>query len=195
MSVKWLSLNGESGYTLVELVIAMAVFSFMLLIMVVGFINVVHIHNQAVASNVVQDNARVAMDTMIQGVRNSAGVVGIPTPGPNGDLCLKTNTGQQYVYYVAPVGGTKALFRARNCVTRNSPEQITSLQVQVSNFDPMIETSGPAVEKPEVKLTLTVGSNNNTTGTTSGAALSCGPSTQDRTFCSTMTLTSGVVPR
>src|SRR5258705_7656478 len=90
----------EQGFTLVELLMAMAVFSFMLLIVVVGFMNIVHLHNQAIASNMAQDNARTVMDEMVRAVRDSQGVI-TTTPGPFGTVCLGSPTaGQERYYYV-----------------------------------------------------------------------------------------------
>jgi prepilin-type N-terminal cleavage/methylation domain-containing protein len=183
--------NGERGFTLVELLVAMSVFSFMLVIVVVGFINIVHLHNQALASNAAQDNARAGMDELVRAVRDSAGVVST-TPGPNGRLCLASPTGQQRVYYL--VGGV--LTRADNCAApvAGTIASITSSAVTVSNFAAVVQSTGPKVVKPVVQLTLTLGSSNGTT-TGTGAALTCGTSNSARTFCSTVTLTSGAVPR
>lgn len=191
MLKRWNSQHGpdERGFTLVELLVAMSVFSFLLVIVVVGFVNVVRMHNQAVASNMAQDNARTAMNELVRAVRDSAGVVSV-TGGPTGTLCLESLTGQQRIYYVQ----TNVLMRADNCTTRTNPQSITSSAVRVSNFDPVIGSSGPTVVKPVVQLAVTVGSNNGTT-TGVGASLACGNSNADRTFCGVVTLTSAAVPR
>jgi prepilin-type N-terminal cleavage/methylation domain-containing protein len=181
--------SSEGGFTLVELLVAMAVFSFMLVIVVVGFINVVHMHNQAIASNMSQDNARTAMDELVRAVRDSAGVVST-TAGPSGTLCLASPTGQQRIYYL----NAGVLTRADNCTTRTGPQQITSSSVTVSNFEATVQSTGPKVVKPVVRLTVTMGSSNGTT-IGAGTALRCRDSNQERTFCSIVTLTSAAVPR
>jgi prepilin-type N-terminal cleavage/methylation domain-containing protein len=180
---------GDRGFSLIELLVAMSVFSFMLVIVVVGFINVVHLHNQAIASNMAQDNARTAMDELVRAIRDSAGVVST-TPGPSGSVCLASPTGQQRAYYLT--GGV--LMRADNCATHTSPQSITSSSVLVSSFAVTVQSTGPKVVKPVVQVAVTVGTNNGTT-TGSGATLACGPTNANRTFCSTVTLTSGAVPR
>lgn len=179
--------SDEAGFTLIELLMAMTVFSFMLLIIVVGFMNIVRMHNQAVASNQAQDSARTAMDELVLAVRDSGGV----TKAQPGLLCLASTTGQPQQYFIA--GGK--LSRADGCggVPANT-HQVTSDAVMVSAFTPEIETTGASVTKAQVKLSLTVGSNNGTT-TGTGANLKCGPTTADRTFCSTVTLTSEAVQR
>lgn len=181
----------EGGFTLIELMVAMAVFSFMLLIIVVGFINVVKLHNQALASNTAQDNARTAIDELVRAVRDSAGVVS-PVPGtPANTLCLANANGPQRVYYLTSAG---VLMRADDCTARNNAVALTSTAVRVTHFEATVTSAGTLIVKPQVELTLTVASNNGTT-TGSGAAVACGPSNANRTFCSTVTLTSGAVPR
>ncbi|HVQ43630.1 MAG TPA: type II secretion system protein [Candidatus Saccharimonadia bacterium] len=181
----------QRGFTLVELLVAMAVFGFMLLIVVSGFINIVHLHNQALASNVAQDNARTAMAELVRSVRDSAGVVGAPGAGPSGTLCLSQLGGTLRGYYL----NAGVLTRSDNCTTpRINPVAITNDVVQVTNFVATVESSGPEVVKPEIKLTVTLGSRNGTTAG-AGAALACNNTNQDRTFCSVVTLTSGAVPR
>jgi len=180
--------NTEAGFTLVELLVAMAIFSFMLLIVVSGFINIVHIHNQAVAANIAQDNARTAMDELVRGVRTSNGVL----PSAAGTLCLtNTSNGQQILYYVA--GGILNRADSPRCTAPGvNVQAITSSIVSVTSFSAVVGTVG--VPKPEVNIALTVASNNGTTSGT-GATVKCGPTAADRTFCSAITLTSGAVPR
>ncbi len=182
--------RNERGFTLIELLVAMAVFSSMLVIISVGFINIVHLHNQALNSNVSQDNARTAMDELVRAIRDSTGVVGTPGAGPSGTLCLTSQNGQETIYYVTPAG---VLTRASNCTTKTGPASITSSAVNVSNFVATVQSTGPKIVKPVVQVTVTVGTTGNSTGL--GAGLNCGTTNASRTFCSVVTLTSGAVPR
>lgn len=181
--------SDAAGFTLIELLLAMAVFSFMLLIIVVGFMNIVRLHNQAVASNQAQDSARAAMDELVMAVRDSGGVSILPT----GELCLAGTTGQPKQYYLSG----SVLNRAGGCgPSKPNPQQVTSDVVRVSEFRPEIETSGAGVTKAQVKITLTVGSANGTTNVNPQTGkLECGPSQSDRTFCAIVTLTSQAVQR
>lgn len=186
----------EAGFTLIELLMAMAVFSFMLLIIVVGFINVVKLHNQALASNMTQDNARKAMNELVRSVRDSTAVQ-TPAAGANAnELCLAKQGGQFQGYYVPTSGPqTGVLMRSDNCVNpRINPQAITNSVVSVVNFRATNGSTGSTILKPEVALTITVASNNGTTNV-AGANTTCKPNNADRAFCSTITLTSGAVPR
>jgi prepilin-type N-terminal cleavage/methylation domain-containing protein len=179
----------HTGFTLIELLMAMAVFSFMLLIIVAGIMNVLHVRSEALASDKVQDNARVAMNELVRAVRDSSAVVGVPGPGPSGTLCLAKQGGALTEYYVE--GGI--LKRADNCGGPPwiNPKEITNTVATVISFEAVVESFGPNIVKPEVKLSLKMSSSNGTTN----AAGDCNNNNSDRTFCSSVTLTSGAVPR
>jgi prepilin-type N-terminal cleavage/methylation domain-containing protein len=180
--------GSEKGFTLVELVVAMAIFGFMLIIVVLGFINVVRIHNQAVATNIAEDNVRVGMDELVRAVRTSNGVL----PSAANTLCLtNTTSGGEIIYYVAAGILTRA--DSPSCVVPGTNLQaITSSIVSVTDFSGVVPPGNTV--KPEVNLSLTVASNNGTT-TGAGVSVACGPTSSDRTFCSVITLKSGAVPR
>jgi prepilin-type N-terminal cleavage/methylation domain-containing protein len=190
--------RGQGGFTMIELLVAMTVFSFMLMIITIGFLNVVRLHNQAIASNVAQDNARTAIDELVRAVRDSTGAVTPIVTDANGNslLCLNDASGTQKLYYVVVTASpvSRTLYRADNCATKLNPVAITNSSVVVSNFVAAVKTAGIDIVKPEIDMSVTVGSSNGTT-TGSGASISCGPSNADREFCATVTLTSGAVPR
>jgi prepilin-type N-terminal cleavage/methylation domain-containing protein len=186
----------QTGFTLVELVVAMAVFSFMLLIVMGGFINIIRLHNAALANNAAQDNARTAMDDMVKAVRDSTGVALPPTAGPTGTLCLQYTTGPQQYYYTRVVNGVTGLFRSDGCAAIPGPNEraITNGYVNVDYFQAQVQTSGAAIVKPEVQLKVVMGSANGTTAR-SGLTTKCNNNSYDRVFCSVVTLTSGATPR
>ncbi len=183
-------LSDQRGFTLIELLIAMTVFSFMLLIISVGFINVVRIHNQALASNVAQDNARTAMDEIVRGVRNSKSVENWHAM-PDASICLASSSGLEYEYFLS----VNVLYKADGCAgTRANIRALTSSAVNVTDFTPAPDTNGPQLVEQSVSISLTVASANGTTSG-SGSTVQCGSTTSDRTFCSVVTLKSGAVAR
>lgn len=185
---------------------AMAVFSFMLLIIVVGFMNVVTIHNRALASNQAQDSARAAMDTLVQAVRDSSDLPTIQSaslPGitnANYDvLCLKSPSG--FVDYYVKGSPAQILSASIPVCGDTNPAHlsnivpVTSNAEKVSYFHAVQQTNSSQPDwRPEIELTLTLGSSNGTTNGT-GTSLACNNNNADRSFCSTATLTSGAVPR
>ena len=193
----------QRGFTLIELLIAMAVFGFMLLIVIVGFLNVVNIHNAALASNQSQDSARAAMDLLVQAVRDSTGTPTITNgvaPGladGNYDvLCLQSPSGYEDYYVIgSPAQIVSGSVTSCGDTAPTNVVPVTSTTQAVSYFHALQQTSSNQPNwRPEIELTLTLGSSNGTTNGT-GAALSCNNNNADRAFCSIVTLTSGAVPR
>jgi prepilin-type N-terminal cleavage/methylation domain-containing protein len=198
-----MSMSDSRGFTLIELVMAMAVFSFMLLVVLAGFDNIIQLHNGAVEANAAQDNATGAINALVSDVRASSQVV-TPAPGPSlpssaSSLCLLTASGGweyfQVVTNTLVSPNTKILYMSDNCSNiASNAVALTSADVQVANFQATVETGGPSAPEQEVQVTITVASNNNSTFG-SGAATKCDNDEQDREFCSVVTLTSGAVPR
>jgi prepilin-type N-terminal cleavage/methylation domain-containing protein len=182
----------QDGFTLVELVIAMAVFSFMLLIITAGFMNIVRMHNMAIASNYAQDNARTAMDELVRAVRDSTTMAVTNDAGGTGldELCVSDATGSKKVYYVQ----SKVLYRATGCPSPGTNKQAITNSYVAVKFISAAPTNDASLPKPAYEITLTVGSDNSTTGG-AGTATTCTGNAQSRQFCSVVTLTSGAVPR
>lgn len=191
----------ERGFTLIELLVAMTVFNFMLLIIVTGFTNIIQIHNAAIASNVAQDNARTAMDSVVQAVRDSRGIIA-PSSGTSltGGLCLDSTNGPIY-YHTKLVPATvnppvplhTTLYVGNNCGAPVNDVALTNPSVTVSDFT--VSNPAPAtVLKPVLTISMTLASNNGTTSG-AGAGISCTNTKSSRPFCSVVTLKSGAVPR
>lgn len=179
----------NDGFTMIELLVSMTVFSFMLLIIASGVINIVRLQNQSLASNTAQDSARSAMDELVQAVRDSTGVV---TPvfgaGASSTLCVANDSGVQQEYYV----NANVLYRSDDCTANTNTVALTNTQVEVSNFKSTVQTGGTGITEQEVQMTLTIASDN---GTANSTGTSCLNNDVDRQFCSIVTLTSGAVPR
>jgi prepilin-type N-terminal cleavage/methylation domain-containing protein len=195
-------IKGERGFTLIELLVAMTVFNFMLLIIVTGFTNIIQIHNAAIASNVAQDNARTAMDSVVQAVRDSRGII-VPSAGTSntGGLCLSSTTGTAKYYHTKAVAATvnppvpahTTLFVGDNCAGTINDVALTNPSVTVSDFT--VSNPAPAtVLKPVLTISMTLASNNGTT-TGVGSGIGCTATKASRPFCSVVTLKSGAVAR
>lgn len=83
--------QSEAGFSMIELLIAMTVFSFMLLIVSVAFINIVRIQQAGVSSRAVQQNSRLVLDQIVATARQSSEAI-IPTSGQS-RVCFQTGNG------------------------------------------------------------------------------------------------------
>jgi prepilin-type N-terminal cleavage/methylation domain-containing protein len=193
--------RSERGFTMIELLVAMAVFSFMLMIITIGVINVVKLHNQAVASNMVQDSANAAMQGLVQAVRDSHGIkrsVANPVNPLFGDLmCLQSNTGAAQAYFI---NSSNVLTRSNDCNNPTSatakPQPFTAgTVVKATYFKATVDSTGPKITKPEVQFSLTMASGNGIPTGATGPNVQCINSNGFRQFCAVMTITSGATPR
>ena len=82
----------DEGFTLIELLIAMAIFGFLLIIVVAGFIDIVHLDQNGLASRAVQQNTRLVTDDIEQTIRTSTEAWPI-TSGANSTICMVGNNG------------------------------------------------------------------------------------------------------
>ena len=94
------TIQRQGGFTLVELLVAMAVFTFMLLIISVSFIGIIHITQSGTASRNAQQTSRLILETVERQLRSSQRVAAVMDPasgGRLGRLCLYTDG--RYVQY------------------------------------------------------------------------------------------------
>ena len=96
------SLTPAAGFSLIELLVAMAVFSFMLIIISVGFIGIIKINQSTNASRLTQQSASLIIDTIERQLRSSSQVVATPN-GALGRLCLFNDS--QYSEYMVDAYG------------------------------------------------------------------------------------------
>lgn len=187
----------EAGFSLVELLLAMAVFSFMLLIITAGFINVVRIQQSGVASRSTQQSARLVLDSLMKDVR-AASVARVRETGQNDALCL--DTGGQTLEYavdsngdlrVASIGSLAASSACPVPVIDSSWRRLGDSPVKTTQFnvvgtDPVNSGLGTVM----VTLTLVARSNLdvlNTDPVLPGTRCEPGSGAQ---FCSVTTLSS-----
>src|SRR5262249_28156495 len=130
-------LKSESGFTLIEYILALAIFSLMLLIIVGGFLNIVHLHQTGLAQRNTQQYSRSGMEEM---VRSSRSALAPKTTG-NG-VCLFYDDpvhGPRLYYYQ---NGTGNLMRGTiapndpnpNCVTSAADRVVNAPDVQIARL-------------------------------------------------------------
>lgn len=189
--------HNQAGFTLVELIIAMAVFSFMLTIIMVGFLGVVRTHESGVVQRNTQQNARLALDQLTKAVQQSATAthsVVTTSPSEVDKLCL-TSGGQNVVLEVVPhvVSSTLTVdtltlgtIPAGPCVSattysRLTDDSVTVTQFKTSQLPPQNTSLGT------VGVTLSVASAYGTADLDSVTHTSCNPGPGSQ-FCAVTTM-------
>lgn len=103
----------NKGFTLVELLLAMAFFSFILLFITTGFIVVNRAYNKGITVKLIQDEARSTMEKLVREVRSANTVTeDASVPG-----CITINSDSYY--WFVPVSGD-ALSPMRLMVARDT---------------------------------------------------------------------------
>jgi len=118
----------QSGFTLVELTLAMAIFSFALIIFVSGFQTIMKLYQTGLAMRDTQQSARIAINRIVVDARgSSSAVVGAATTttvqgGTTSvePICLFNSNGMIY-YYVDSNGD---LYRNTYKVTEEPPQDL-----------------------------------------------------------------------
>lgn len=92
--------NSQSGFTLVEITLAMAIFSFMLLVVSVAYINIARLYTASTSARNVQQNNRFAVEQITR-VARSAGSATTSDKNSDGGvswICFNSKVGSQLFY-------------------------------------------------------------------------------------------------
>lgn len=125
-------LMNKKGFTLIELVFAMAGFSIMLVVAVSGFLNAVAIYNQANVSRDNQQQVRGAMEQMSVDIRSAKGSA-IKLGTDNTWLCLTDTSRGDIVYYGTGLGSADGVLRVRRLADTENCTDHLSGAVENSN--------------------------------------------------------------
>jgi prepilin-type N-terminal cleavage/methylation domain-containing protein len=193
----------QSGFTLVELILAMALFSFALLIITAGFLNIVRLHQSGLASRNTQQNTRYGMEDIVREARGSYRAEIVAADPIKNKLCLFITPG--------PGGGLQFYVDGDNLrkksfdVTSNSNYAAQCAAQVLNSSDPVISSSDVAIREfivekyvtppsvpgdtpPEsIKLKLAIAS---TSDSTLISGSNCNPGVGGHQFCAVTILTS-----
>lgn len=207
--MKWLT--NQKGFTMVELLIAMAVFSFMLSIVLVGFVSIVRIDQAGLTSRATQQNARDLSDTVTQSIRTSTQAWTSTVSSSVNTLCLGDIGGTtEYALFASANGsdlysGPGPATASQPCNAPASPpsswrklndDNVAVMLMQASVTPPIPGTLGT------VSLTLGVASRNDLADTVlqpnpsdiTKSQVACKPDAGDQ-FCAATTLTTSAALR
>lgn len=183
--------SSQQGFTLVELLVAMSIFSFMLLIVSISFIGIVHISQAGQASATTQHSARIISETIQRQLRSAetATVADDVSPGIK-RLCLYYGS-TWYEYAVDGAGDLRLgiIPSAADCASTPalaSWTQVNDANTTVRQFLPLVDVlPGQSGGLVTLKLSMT-GAGISTSETVIDAAtsdVSCAPGPNNQ-FCS-----------
>lgn len=115
----------QDGFTLIEISLAMAIFTFMLLVVSLAYINIARLYNASTAARNVQQNNRFAMEQIsrVARVAKTATVTTTPYQG----ICFKSQASEAY-FYLRNIGNGDALknelLQAKSCGTPGANPQV-----------------------------------------------------------------------
>lgn len=96
------STTKQSGFTLVEITLAMAIFTFMLLVVSLAYINIARLYSASTSARNVQQNNRFAMEQITRVARVSSRLTtsDINAQGSVGRLCFTATARATQIFYV-----------------------------------------------------------------------------------------------
>ncbi|HUD07759.1 MAG TPA: prepilin-type N-terminal cleavage/methylation domain-containing protein [Candidatus Saccharimonadales bacterium] len=207
----------QQGFTIIELMIATAVFSLVLLIAIVAIITV---NNSFVKGNIqsqTQDTARSVLSTISQDIQfNSASSIILGTPdGQYGYYCLGNDV---YIYQTGQEINTLSsppIYHALLELTNSCPSNLTADPVGIEYVSYLKEATGGGNSTHELlsqdlsleqlniiqvngnsyEVTLTIGYGDSVITASNPSDDSCPPESLGGNLCAISTLTTTVTPR
>lgn len=188
----------QRGFTLVEITIGMAVFSFFLMIFLAGFLQITRSYRAGVAQRNAQQNGRFAMEEVVRDTRIAhSAQIQANIPGANLDQLCIWQSGQGWKYGVVNSGGFGRLYRrafpaatTSNCAAipavGSADDQVSADNSNIVLFK--VALTGSAVTEETVNLEMKVLSAASTSTDVTG--ISCSPNSISSQYCSVIQLFS-----
>lgn len=159
-------LRAKGGFTLVELIIAMAVFSMAIVVLTISFIGLVRAQRTASEDRESQQNARTIVEDIVKDIRASTSVTACTVDGKEALLLAK----EVPVLYFRSTGNQmlRANLRSPSCPAGapGDSETLTSRVVTAETFDIAIISDAPTPENLKsvaVDINLVLKSGDSTT--------------------------------
>ncbi len=187
----------RNGYTLVELLLAMAVFSGMMVIVSLGVLYAIRSYRSSVSGRDAQTNTGYGMEEVLRDTRAAyAAKVGIRAAVPpvvnNGYLCLSL-AGRNLVYTVDPTVKALQRYSVTDCMlpqtAASAIETVSGSSVQVIGLTALVNTPSGAIKVPSVTITILEASSSGITDPTTGQ---CSAGNSFTGFCAATKISSTV---
>lgn len=181
----------QAGFTLVEISLAMAIFTFMLLVVSLAYINIARLYNASTAARNVQQNNRFAIEQISRVARISSEAQIVANQGQVvKGVCLRSKTGDQ-LFYLRSLDAADVhkneLVQASDCnyTSPSSPQTLSSAGAYAADMAVDTSVSGT------MTVTLWMASKTDLVGTVDATGLQCKPGAGAE-FCAINKLTTTV---
>jgi len=134
------NLHKQSGFTLVEIMLAMAIFTFMLLVVSMAYINIARLYNASTAARNVQQNNRFAMEQISRVARSSKNVElsTVDSKGGLSFICFNRAT----KFYIDNGALRQATVTGCNDAAKQDDQTLTSPGVSVARIEADTSVTG-----------------------------------------------------
>lgn len=146
----------QSGFTLIELVVAMAIFSGALTLIALSFTGLVRTQRTIAGDRAVQQNIRRITEDIARDVRQSSGFQACITNGRSA-LYIDRSTPTLYYQAVKTSESVARLYRSEAdpdnpCISTGTPQELTGSRVYVESMS--VNITDGVVNAAEVDITL-----------------------------------------
>ena len=181
----------QSGFTIIEILLAMAIFSFVMITIITAFTQIIRSYRKGVVSQRTQESTREIVDLISKEARNSSDVE-VKTAGGGASL-VRLLCFNNTVFEYRKAGKTLKQRSSEDCVSSTAGESVVSDELDVLDFvaDDKSSVNGT---KLGFNLTIAVGTDNGTggAGLLDSTGKVCDPSKAGSQFCSTSSLTTSI---
>lgn len=179
----------QFGFTVVELLLALAIFSFILVAMTVAFSQIIRSYRKGVIAQRTQETSRELIDTLTKEAHRADSIV-VNDIGSTRFLCFGST---QYEYHITD----KTLKRgtnnpATNCSDSNATVNvIESTSLQLSLFDVTVVQAGPpSGETLGINVDIIVATK--TTDLLNASGTACNGAAAGQHFCATTRIATSI---
>lgn len=171
----------QSGFTLIEITLAMAIFTFMLLVVSMAYINIARLYNANMAARSVQQNNRFAMEQISRTARMASAATQVNSDGKQG-VCFTARTGSQLFY----IQNNELRQETVNC-DQNGPSNGYKTLSSAGTYAVRMDVNTEAARL--VTISLWMASKTDLVGTVDASGLQCKPGAGSE-FCAVNKLTT-----
>lgn len=171
----------QGGFTLVEISLAMAIFTFMLLVVSMAYINIARLYNASTAARNVQQNNRFAMEQISRVARTSKEAWYVSDGSITG-VCFSPKSGAQLFYIKANELRQASISDCSNPIA-------TDGQLLTSAGSNAVKIAADTSVSGTVTVSLWMASKTDLVGTVDGSGLQCKQSAGSE-FCAVNKLTT-----